>query len=526
MPLQRADPVQIDEPSPVHQRIAWWIENSFVRITKRIFNAIKDNVQDLIAYAITEFMDDIEDGLLQDMSPLLDEMQSYDDLPGWMRQTLANARSGDNAAAALLLVPLIMALTQVLSNGLQQAVSPIVAHRLNAIFRAQLSDPFTAVELYKRQIVDRGGLLQLTRANGWPDWQTDQLIALSERITPESMLLPGYWRGLVSDNEVNDKLTKMGYTPQDIQLWKDLSERIPSPAELVSIAVREGFDDAVARQFGYDEAYPGEAAEAAEKGGLPQEWFRRLWRAHWRLPSVTQGFEMFHRGILSRQELELLLRAADIPSFWRSRLIQLSYRVVTRVDVRRMYQLNVFSEQEVYNRYVDYGYSPQDAEALTEWTVKEYAEEQRQLTKTDVLRMYRDSILTEDEAIGYLESLGFGFAEIGLLLTREDLQKVEEYEREIIANVKAGFISGAFDDTDVHQQLGQINPPAHFIEDRLSLWRLEKARRVIRPTVTQLRDMWLVEIITDHDLEVQLTGRGYTEQYIDWYKALWTSEEE
>jgi hypothetical protein len=525
MPLQYPEPVEINEPTPVQQRIAWWIENAFVRIFKRVFNALKNAMQDLLAFAYKQFIEDAESGLLADMAPLLDEMQSYDDLPGWVRQTIANARSGEHQGAIVLLGAVAACLAQVLARGASEAVSPIVVHRLNAIFRAQLSDPISAVEMYRRKIITRDDLLHLTRANGWPDWQTDNFLQIAQRLTPESMLLPGYWRNLVSEAKLDDVLDKSGYSAEDIQLWKDLSERIPSPAELISIAVREGFDDAVARQFGYDEAFPSDAAEAAEKGGLQQEWFRRLWRAHWRLPSVTQGFDMFHRAILSRQELELLLRAADIPSFWRDKLIQLSYNVITRVDVRRMYALKVFTEEEVYNRYVDYGYSPDDAEALTEWTVKEYAEEERQLTKADILRLYRESIITEQEAVPYLEALNFGPAEIGLLLTREDFSKIEEYEQEVVENVKAGFIASIFDDNDVRQQLGQLNPPAGFIDDKLSLWRLEKARRVIRPTVSQLRDMWQSEVITDHQLEVELKGRGYTDTYIEWYKTLWTSEE-
>lgn len=522
MPLQRPDPIPISEPEPVFRRIAWHIENAFIRIFKRVFNAVKDSMQDLLAFAIREFADDIESGLRVDMGPMLDELQSYDDLPSWIRQTISNARTSDNAAAVLILGAIVVALGQVLARGASEAISPMVTHRLNAIFKAQITDPYTAIELLRRGIITRDDLLKLTRANGYPDWLTDMLVQLSTRITPESMLLPAYWRKIVSEGTVDDVLSKSGYRESDITLWKQLSERIPSPAELVSIAVREGFDDAVARQFGYDEAYPTEAAEAAEKGGMPQEWFRRLWRAHWRLPSVTQGFDMYHRGIMSKAELELLLRASDIPSFWREKLIRLSYNVITRVDIRRMYALGVLTDQQVYEKYLDYGYSPDDAQSLTEWTIKEYAEEDRTLTKTDVLRMYRDSVLNESEASAYLGALGYGTEEIGLLLVREDLQRNEQYEKEVVKNVRLGYLAGTFDRSDVYGQLGKLDPPADFIRDRLEIWELERRRRIVRPTVTQLRDFWKTGIINDRQLEEQLQARGYTETYIQWYKDLWS----
>lgn len=526
MRIPRAGPVDISEPQPVHQRIAWWIENAFVRIAKRLFNSLSDSVQDMLSFAITEFTENIEVGLLDVIRPLLDEIQGYDDLPPWMRQTISNARSGDNAAAVILLAPLVMALTQVLSAGIQDAVTPIVAHRLNSVFRSHLVDSFTAIELYRKKLIDDGELLQLTRANGWPDWQTNYIKQLSEALYDQSELLTGYWRGLVSDATVDTQLSKRGYTAEHIDLWKQLSERIPSPGDLISIAVREGFDDAVASQFGYDEAFPGDAAEAAEKGGLSREWFARLWRAHWVLPSVTQGFDMFHRGILSRSELELLLRAKDIPAFWRNKLIPLSYDVITRVDVRRMYALGVFTEQEVYERYLSYGYSPEDCVHLTEWTIKQYAEKERALTKADILRMYRDSILDEREATAFLDALGYPGPEIGMLLAREDLQKTEAYEKEVIENIKVGFIQHIFDDTDVYQELGKLDPPAGFIDDQLALWRIERARRVIRPTVAQLRDMWQMEIIDTEELTEELQGRGYTPKYIKWYRKMWGEDTE
>lgn len=524
MAIRRAPEVPVNEPTPVYQRIAWWIENSFVRMFKRLFNAIKDSVQDMLALSINQLMEEMEINVRDDLQPMLDQMMQIDELPSWVKQVIANARAGESQAELLLLIPFIMALIGILSSGMQDALSPALSNQLNALVRLKMPDYFTAVTLHRRGIIDRETMLAITRRNGIKDFIIDDLLELSQVLITEGDLLNAYWRGDVTEGTVNDQLRRRGYDDQYIALWKQLSERIPGPGELISIAVREGFDDQVARQFGYDEAYPAEAAAAAEKGGMPDEWFRRLWRAHWRLPSITQGFDMFHRGIMSQQELELLMRAADIPSFWRNKLIQLSYNVVTRVDVRRMYRLGVLTAQEVYDRYLAQGYTPDDAEKMTEWTVAEYAEEERELTKTDILRMYRDSVLNEQETTAYLEALGYIPASIGLLLAREDLQKEADYEAEILKNIKAGFMANIYDETDVRAELGKLDPPAGFVDDRIEVWGLEKRRRLTRPTVTQLRDMWLAEVITDRDLENELEGRGYSAIYIDWYKALWKGD--
>lgn len=524
MAVKRAPEVPITEPKPVHQRIAWWIENAFVRMSKRVFNGLKDAAQDMLVFAVEQMLDAFEGELIDDLAPLMDQIEQIDDLPQFVKTVVSNARSGKHQAEVLILVPFIMALINIISTGMTQAISPAVSHTLNRVLRLQFVDPHIGIELYRRGIISNDDLLQLTHTGGWPDWQTEYMKKVSEVLYSEGDLLNAKWRGLIPDTTVDSQLKQRGYSPEYINLWHQLSEGIPSPGDLISIAVREGFDDAVASKFGYDEAFPGEAAAAAEKGGMPTEWFRRLWRAHWRLPSITQGFDMFHRGIMSKGELELLMRAADIPSFWRSKLIQLSYNVVTRVDIRRMYQLGVVSVTELYERYLAGGYNEADATKLTEWTIAEYAETERELTKTDILSMYRENILNDAEATAYLSALGYEAPTIGLLLVREQLRRDADYEKEIVKNVKAAYMAGIYDENNVRAELGKLDPPAGYVDDQISIYRLEKTRRVVRPTSTQLRDMWQAEVISERQLDEEMAARGYSEQHIEWYKALWSGE--
>jgi len=95
-----------------------------------------------------------------------------------------------------------------------------------------------------------------------------------------------------------------------------------------------------------------------------------------------------------------------------------------------MYALGVYSEEQVYQSYLDGGYSPEDARDLTEWTVAEYAETERELTKTEILSMYRDSVLNVRETEAYLNALGYNDPTIGLWLAREDLAKEAAYEKQ------------------------------------------------------------------------------------------------
>jgi len=329
------------------------------------------------------------------------------------------------------------------------------------------------------------------------------------------------WRELISRHELVTQLEHRGYTPQEIALWLTSREVIPSPSELISMAVREAFNDDIAKQFGYDEGFPTEAASWAKKQGMDEIWFKRAWRAHWALPGLTQVREMRNRGIILDDDVDSFLVAADIPIFWRTALKKYMYSEVTRVDLRRMYALGVINIDEVYARYLKIGYTPEDAEKLTEWTEKEYLDKDRELTKSDILSMYQSGLLNETEATIFLASLDYQDEHIALLLAHRDLKRQEAYENKVISNTRKLYLKGVYDRTNVVAVMGKLDTPGGFVEETLQVWDLEKIGQIAIPSVTQYRDMVLAKVMTKEDFRVELRSKGYRTVSIDRYIDLW-----
>jgi hypothetical protein len=184
-------------------------------------------------------------------------------------------------------------------------------------------------------------------------------------------------------SDLDRQLRKIGIHPDYHALYKELAYQIPPIADIITMAVREAFTPDIAARFGQYEGLPSAFVEWVGKKGLSREWAERYWAAHWSLPSPQQGFEMLQRGVITRDDLYLLLRALDIMPFWRDKLIQISYNPLTRVDIRRMYALGVLSETEVNKAYQDIGYNTENAARLTLFTVKltEQAKERAEAAK-------------------------------------------------------------------------------------------------------------------------------------------------
>jgi hypothetical protein len=171
-------------------------------------------------------------------------------------------------------------------------------------------------------------------------------------------------------SDLGRELSKIGIHPTYHSLYKELAYQIPPVADIITMAVREAFTPEIASRFGQYEGLPTAFVDAVGKKGISKEWAERYWAAHWSLPSPQQGFEMLQRGVISRDDLALLLRALDIMPFWRDKLIQISYNPLTRVDIRRMYALNIINTAEVNKAYQEIGYNTENAARLTTFTVK------------------------------------------------------------------------------------------------------------------------------------------------------------
>ena len=238
------------------------------------------------------------------------------------------------------------------------------------------------------------------------------------------MLRDGLRRELLAVDEHDEWLRKGGYTGALVELQRELYEEIPGSGDLVRMGVREVFTPEIAERFGQFEDFPPAFGEWMAKQGYTDFWAKAFWGAHWDLPSVTQGFQMFHRGVIPPEELELLLRALDVMPYWREKLTDIAYRVITRVDVRRMYAEGVFDRDQVLRVYKDLGYKPEDAEDLTEFVVRRYppkgaetADDLRSVTVNTIKQAYARRLVTQDDVLEGLQELEYGPEDAQLIVS-------------------------------------------------------------------------------------------------------------
>lgn len=237
--------------------------------------------------------------------------------------------------------------------------------------------------------------------------------------------------GKMAGEDVIRHMRELGWNEIDAIRHGYLTQPRPGIQDLIQFAVKEVYSPETYNKFGQYLEFPKDFSEQAKLLGLDENFARQYWAAHWQLPSAGMGYDMFHRGIINETDLKSLLKALDVMPYWRDKLIGLSYNIVARVDTRRLYAYGIWDAKKVYENYLHEGYSPQDAQSLTQFTIK-YDDEQDNKHKTALQKKAHDvhikafnyGLQSKATAKQNIIALGYKEKDVELELT---LEAYEEY---------------------------------------------------------------------------------------------------
>jgi len=357
----------------------------------------------------------------------------------------------------------------------------------------------------------------LGRADIHPDYQQKYYDAVLTK--PASLDLVAYHLRQENNLAGLDKdLSKIGIHPEYFDIYKTLAERIPPVADIISMAVREAFSPAIARKFGQYEDFPEDFGRYAAQQGLSKEWSQRYWAAHWGLPSPQQGFEMLHRGVIDRSDLGLLMKAQDIMPFWRDKMIDIAYRPLTRVDVRRMYAEGILSEKGVFKAYLDAGYSDENAENMTEFTLSYVLSQQSKFTSSDIVKAYSDRMIEASEARSLLRLIGVTSENASYIISTADYKREWKLTDLKISATRNLYKRGQYDENTTRAELLRLNLPSDQVNALLETWWYEK-KEDGGPTWTKAETFKFLkaELITKDRALQELQTMGYDQEHIDIY---------
>lgn len=347
-------------------------------------------------------------------------------------------------------------------------------------------------------------------------------------------VIQAWLRGLKDAQEGGklwDDLRKNGLSDEQIDVLKKIAVFMPSAQDLIYFGRRDIFSPSTVSFFQYDQSIPKIPEDMLKAAGLDAEKFKLFWMAHWRDIEFRTASIMLHRRIITEDEFTMMLKAANYAPGIIDKLKKISHNVFTRVDVRRMHKLGIVSEEDLVNSYMDLGYDREHAEKMRDFTIAYNADpeqtdttaadsekqKERDLSKTDILRLYSDGLMKKDAAASALDSLGYSPDESEYYFSRIAFQREQEKVNKYMDLYHRGYVTGVYSEEQTREFFGKLNLPDESQEHLLEMWDIEKVVKTAIPSKAELVRFFKKKIIDEFTLREELAHRKYEQKYIDWY---------
>lgn len=206
------------------------------------------------------------------------------------------------------------------------------------------------------------------------------------------------FKGVIS--EIMMMPTEVGLIPQ-LRYWYNtqFTPAIPGAGDLVTMLVRETIT-------------PEEFAKYLAMQGYSKTWADNYWDVHWRLPSPGDVVAAYHRGVLNAAERDIFFVLHDyrpspragIRTSDRDIVTSLQKTLITRVDLRRAWEIGLINDARLLRGYYDLGYED-DAPIVAEIQKAIALEGERNAVARPAGRAFRDGKIPEGDFRALLTKL-------------------------------------------------------------------------------------------------------------------------
>lgn len=305
-----------------------------------------------------------------------------------------------------------------------------------------------------------------------------------------NMVKECYLRNIISQDIAQERMSELGFTPARTKEIMSTWEVIPSPQDLFWMVGKEAFEDDQISRFGLGAEFPDDQVEWLEKQGISKFWAQKYWIAHWDYPGESRVLDLFHRGLINDNDLDQFYRVIEIPPFWRERLKKASYSLYTRVDLRRMHDLGIISDKDVYDNFRGEGYDDEHAKRMTQFYIQYNEDNNKDLTRSQIERAYESDLITKAQAIEMLESLKYTRDQATFMIEIVDYNEEIKRQKLMIKSIEKMYKHKDIDSNRARSMLSNLHVETKWVEAYLTQWETELSISERLPTKEDLM-RWL-----------------------------------
>jgi hypothetical protein len=331
-------------------------------------------------------------------------------------------------------------------------------------------------------------------------------------------------RGVLDEEGLLRRMREMGYTDAKTAEIRKLYEVLPSVQDIIYMVGKEAFEPDQIARFGLGDEFPALAVPYAEAQGLSREWLERYWYAHWTHASPQQVLEMLHRGVVTEKDVYEYYRVVEVPPWWREKLMAISFSPYTRVDTRRMYEMGIIDETEVYRNYLDQGYDADKAAGMLRFSMALKHSKDKELSVSEILGAYKLGLLVRSVVISYLTEAGYSTEEAEFKVDYVEYQKKVAEQKERIDLIGSRYKGGYITEPEALDALRELDLTEAVVQEHMGRWKLDYEKTLRRPSKAELDKLVGSGIISPAQYVFELEKLGYRGEHIGWFVQLALAE--
>ncbi len=365
-----------------------------------------------------------------------------------------------------------------------------------------------------------GAVREIMKREGFTDDDIELLFLANYRLYDVEMTRVLFLREIISSDEMFVRMREQGFTDTRIKEIIQTWEVLPTPQDLLFMVGKEAFEPDIIELIGLDDEFPEDQLEFMAQQGISSFWAHKYWYAHWDQPSVQAGFEMLHRDVINWEELEVLFKAVEMPPYWRDKLTKIAFSPFTRVDVRRMHDMGVLTPEQVKRAYKDLGFDDEKAEKMTDFTIRYNQQNNKELTKSQLIKSYISGLISRADCKDMLISLDYNddLAEYVIILA--EFERDLDYQDAIVKNLGERYTNNLITKADLINRMGRLNLPDTQVQILIDKWDIELYTDMKVPSKTDMEKFYLNDLTDRDEYYRGLRQLSYTAVDADRYIAI------
>jgi hypothetical protein len=247
----------------------------------------------------------------------------------------------------------------------------------------------------------------------------------------------------------------------------------------------------------------------ADQNGLMADHWRPLFETRGNPPGVQEMVSMWHRGVLTKDELIQGIKESRLKDKYIAKVIDAGVTLLPERSIVSLASKGGITDAEATDLLLRRGYAPDIVAALVKEAHVTKTAKQRELTASQIVALYEDRAIDQAAALAMLGTLGYDPEIAHWEITLADLRILKRNTDAAVSKVRALFVAHRIDLTEATTTLDSLSVAPAQREELLALWEIERAISRKELTPAEVKAAHKKGIISDQEYATRLRGLGY-----------------